>query len=91
MGRREAPPLRTPTPHQQEEDDENDELNDSGEIGSAEVDEDLLNMEIPEKPAHTMSNDPDAPRLIITKIVVNNFKSYYGEKVLGPFHKVSSF
>ena len=27
-------------------------------------------------------------RLMITKIVCKNFKSYAGEKVLGPFHKV---
>ena len=28
------------------------------------------------------------PRLIITKIVMNNFKSYAGVVEIGPFHKV---
>lgn len=31
------------------------------------------------------------PRLMITKIVCENFKSYAGTKVLGPFHKVGCF
>lgn len=34
-----------------------------------------------------MTNEPGAPRLMITHIVNQNFKSYAGEKVLGPFHK----
>jgi structural maintenance of chromosome 4 len=29
----------------------------------------------------------DAPRLIINKIVMENFKSYYGVKEIGPFHE----
>ena len=42
----------------------------------------------------TASGSEDAggpPRLMITKIVCENFKSYAGTKVLGPFHKVSCF
>ena len=31
---------------------------------------------------------PDKPRLMISKIVCTNFKSYAGLKELGPFHKV---
>ncbi len=31
----------------------------------------------------------DPKRLIISKIVCENFKSYAGVKELGPFHKVS--
>jgi structural maintenance of chromosome 4 len=30
---------------------------------------------------------PPAQRLIITKMVLTNFKSYAGERVIGPFHK----
>jgi len=26
-------------------------------------------------------------RLMITKIMTNNFKSYYGDQLIGPFHK----
>ncbi|CAH1155594.1 unnamed protein product [Phaedon cochleariae] len=33
------------------------------------------------------SFDPSGPRLIITKIVNNFFKSYADEQILGPFHK----
>ncbi|KAJ8970615.1 hypothetical protein NQ314_001150 [Rhamnusium bicolor] len=35
----------------------------------------------------TCSFDPTGPRLIITKIVNNYFKSYADEQTLGPFHK----
>lgn len=34
------------------------------------------------------SPEPSKPRLVITKMVLNNFKSYAGRQVIGPFHKV---
>lgn len=40
----------------------------------------------PSKPALTF--DTTGPRLIITHIVNENFKSYAGVQTLGPFHKV---
>lgn len=42
-------------------------------------------------PPPAMANEAGAPRLMITHIVNQNFKSYAGEKTLGPFHKVSFF
>ncbi|KAJ8368790.1 hypothetical protein SKAU_G00088180 [Synaphobranchus kaupii] len=42
---------------------------------------------IPPPPPPAMTNEPGAPRLMITHIVNHNFKSYAGEQVLGPFHK----
>lgn len=42
---------------------------------------------IPPPPPPAMTNEPGAPRLMITHIVNQNFKSYAGEQVLGPFHK----
>ncbi|KAF1535888.1 Structural maintenance of chromosomes protein 4, partial [Eudyptula albosignata] len=38
-------------------------------------------------PPPTMTNEAGAPRLMITHIVNQNFKSYAGEQTLGPFHK----
>nr|XP_030136276.3 structural maintenance of chromosomes protein 4 isoform X1 [Taeniopygia guttata]XP_030136277.3 structural maintenance of chromosomes protein 4 isoform X1 [Taeniopygia guttata]XP_030136278.3 structural maintenance of chromosomes protein 4 isoform X1 [Taeniopygia guttata] len=38
-------------------------------------------------PPPAMTSEPGAPRLMITHIVNQNFKSYAGEKILGPFHK----
>ncbi|NXO01789.1 SMC4 protein, partial [Rhinopomastus cyanomelas] len=38
-------------------------------------------------PSPAMTNEPGAARLMITHIVNQNFKSYAGEQVLGPFHK----
>ncbi|NXE21059.1 SMC4 protein, partial [Ardeotis kori] len=38
-------------------------------------------------PPPAMTNEAGAPRLMITHIVNQNFKSYAGEKTLGPFHK----
>ena len=28
------------------------------------------------------------PRMIINKMILNNFKSYFGKQEIGPFHKV---
>ncbi|KAK6478689.1 structural maintenance of chromosomes protein 4 [Huso huso] len=42
---------------------------------------------IPPPPPPAMTNEPGAPRLMITHIVNQNFKSYADEQVLGPFHK----
>ncbi|KAM9812168.1 structural maintenance of chromosomes protein 4 [Syngnathus typhle] len=42
---------------------------------------------IPPPPPPTMTNEPGAPRLMITHLVNRNFKSYAGEQILGPFHK----
>ncbi|XP_044147987.1 structural maintenance of chromosomes protein 4 [Bufo gargarizans] len=42
---------------------------------------------IPPPPPPAMTNEAGAPRLMITHIVNQNFKSYAGERVLGPFHK----
>ncbi|XP_055022651.1 structural maintenance of chromosomes protein 4, partial [Boleophthalmus pectinirostris] len=38
-------------------------------------------------PPPAMTNEPGAPRLMITHLVNRNFKSYAGEQILGPFHK----
>lgn len=43
---------------------------------------------IPPPPKPVCSNETVGPRLIITHIENENFKSYAGKKVLGPFHKV---
>nr|DBA26134.1 TPA: hypothetical protein GDO54_010431 [Pyxicephalus adspersus] len=42
---------------------------------------------IPPPPPPAMTNEAGAPRLMITHIVNQNFKSYAGEQILGPFHK----
>ncbi|XP_036392385.1 structural maintenance of chromosomes protein 4 [Megalops cyprinoides] len=42
---------------------------------------------IPPPPPPAMTNEPGAPRLMITHIVNQNFKSYAGKQILGPFHK----
>ncbi|XP_071608868.1 structural maintenance of chromosomes protein 4 isoform X1 [Heliangelus exortis] len=42
---------------------------------------------IPPPPPPAMTNEPGAPRLMITHIVNQNFKSYAGKRTLGPFHK----
>lgn len=34
-----------------------------------------------------MTEKEKEPRLIITKIVVENFKSYAGKREIGPFHE----
>ena len=46
-------------------------------------------VEVPPPPEAIMSFDGTGPRLMITHIVNENFKSYAGVQTLGPFHKVS--
>ncbi|VDN21898.1 unnamed protein product [Gongylonema pulchrum] len=53
---------------------------------TSQIDQNLLNMEIPPLPEPVMSADGSGQRLMITSIDVENFKSYYGKHVLGPFH-----
>ena len=43
---------------------------------------------IPPPPQPICSSENTGPRLIITHIENENFKSYAGKQVLGPFHKV---
>ena len=44
---------------------------------------------IPPAPPAVCSVESKGPRLVITHIENENFKSYAGRRVLGPFHKVS--
>ena len=46
-------------------------------------------LEIPEPPAAIGVGKEGEPRLMIKQIVNENFKSYAGTKIIGPFHKVS--
>lgn len=65
------------------DDDEFDHLSDDEEGGIR-----VGDIYIPPAPKPTLSTENTGPRLIITKIVNHNFKSYAGTQVLGPFHKV---
>lgn len=43
-------------------------------------------LHIPEE--HTIRINEPSSRLVINQIVMENFKSYAGRQVIGPFHKV---
>lgn len=58
----------------------------SDDEGGLRIDEDIY---IPPPPKPIDELDVNGPRLIITKIVNENFKSYAGTQTVGPFHKVS--
>ncbi|KAJ3220568.1 hypothetical protein HK099_004197 [Clydaea vesicula] len=50
----------------------------------------MLTAEIPAKPSIDLTpvqSQNGEARIIMTNIIVENFKSYYGKKTLGPFHK----
>ncbi|XP_073338571.1 structural maintenance of chromosomes protein 4 [Pagrus major] len=83
-----VPPLKKPTPMAQEEAPPTTDPS-QGEAAEA-VDnrslEEILGS-IPPPPPPAMTNEPGAPRLMITHLVNRNFKSYAGEQILGPFHK----
>ncbi|XP_059803139.1 structural maintenance of chromosomes protein 4 [Hypanus sabinus] len=54
-------------------------------VNNQSLEEILAGISPPPPPA--MTNEPGAPRLMITHIVNRNFKSYAQEQILGPFHK----
>ncbi|XP_015179859.1 PREDICTED: structural maintenance of chromosomes protein 4 [Polistes dominula] len=60
---------------------------DSDEEGGIRIDDDIY---IPPPPSKINELDVNGPRLMITKIVNENFKSYAGTQVIGPFHKCFS-
>ncbi|XP_066266590.1 structural maintenance of chromosomes protein 4-like [Branchiostoma lanceolatum] len=47
----------------------------------------VLHITVPPPPPPPMKADGTGPRLVITHIVNENFKSYAGKQILGPFHK----
>ncbi|XP_074859810.1 structural maintenance of chromosomes protein 4 isoform X2 [Carettochelys insculpta] len=57
----------------------------NGFLDNRSLEEILSSISPPPPPA--MTNEAGAPRLMITHIVNQNFKSYAGEQILGPFHK----
>ncbi|KAG8136104.1 putative Structural maintenance of chromosomes protein [Naja naja] len=57
----------------------------NGVVDDQSLEEILGSISPPPPPA--MTNEAGAPRLMITHIVNQNFKSYAGEQILGPFHK----
>lgn len=62
-------------------DDDLSDIDDDGEIFNG--------IRIPaELPAIVSAEENPGPRMVIKEIVANNFKSYYGEVTVGPFHKV---
>ncbi|CAJ1065334.1 structural maintenance of chromosomes protein 4 isoform X1 [Xyrichtys novacula] len=73
-GQEEAPPTTDPSHGEAAEAVDNRSL------------EEIL-VSIPPPPPPAMTNEPGAPRLMITHLVNRNFKSYAGEQILGPFHK----
>jgi hypothetical protein len=46
-------------------------------------------LDVPEPPAAIGVGKDGDPRLMIKQIVNENFKSYAGKKIIGPFHKVN--
>ncbi|KAK0172379.1 hypothetical protein PV328_005704 [Microctonus aethiopoides] len=64
-----------------------EDANESDEEGGLRINE---NIYIPPPPTKINIGDHDGPRLMITKIVNINFKSYGGEVVIGPFHECFS-
>lgn len=65
-------------------DDENGNIEENDEDGCIRIDD----IYIAPPPKHYSNEQRSGPRLILHKIVNVNFKSYAGEKVVGPFHQV---
>uniref|UniRef100_A0A1I7XYB7 Structural maintenance of chromosomes protein n=1 Tax=Steinernema glaseri TaxID=37863 RepID=A0A1I7XYB7_9BILA len=71
----------------QEEEEDADDFDERRQLLEENInEEDLLNMVIPPPPEAMKEGDANK-RLMISSIEVENFKSYYGKQVIGPFHK----
>nr|XP_050846210.1 structural maintenance of chromosomes protein 4 [Vespula vulgaris] len=77
---------RRNVPDEMEVDFVNNELN-NDEEGGIRIDDDIY---IPPLPKKINDLNINGPRLMITKIVNENFKSYSGKQIIGPFHKCFS-
>lgn len=66
------------------------DLSDDEDLSDMDESSEIFNgIRIPsEMPPIMSAEENSGPRMIITNIVANNFKSYYGEVNIGPFHKV---
>ncbi|XP_054270748.1 structural maintenance of chromosomes protein 4 isoform X2 [Macrosteles quadrilineatus] len=80
---------RSPPPNQMEVDQDSDSDQEEFPVqeGGINIPTREGNIYIPPAPPATCSLDSKGPRLIITHIENENFKSYAGRRVLGPFHK----
>lgn len=76
-------------PHPVEQESEEDEFENfdmSDEEGGIRIDD----IYIPPPPRAACAVDSNGPRLVITNIVNDFFKSYASQQKLGPFHKVDT-
>lgn len=65
------------------------DFSDDEDLSDIEEHEIFNGIRIPvELPPIVSAEENPGPRMVIKNIVANNFKSYYGEVNIGPFHKV---
>lgn len=88
----EKPPAKKKKLVKSEEEDEEEEIALPSTVSSQRSDRRVFFAPIKET-AKQPSEDPipaksRKPRLVMKKMVLNNFKSYAGRQVIGPFHKV---
>ena len=76
---------------------ETNEENEAQEMNESEIDGFLMEEEggihigdiyIPPPPPPALTMENTGPRLVISQIVIEDFKSYAGVQILGPFNKV---
>lgn len=79
---------KTPSKPKQKEEEEPASSSSEEEVLSDDEGTKVDGIYIPPAQPPTLSMDPTGPRLIITKISNNFFKSYAENQVLGPFNKV---
>lgn len=73
--------------HGPDEESSDEEMSQHGYISDDEGGVKVDDIYIPPPPRPPGTIDTNGPRIIITKIVNTNFKSYGEEQILGPFHK----
>lgn len=93
-GRKEPEPMEVDEPQGPSRNGERHNSDEEGDIDHISDDEEggmrIGDIYIPPAPKPALTFDATGPRLLITHIVNENFKSYAGVQTLGPFHKVRS-
>lgn len=80
----------TPVKSKRNKVEKNGDLSDDEDLSDIDDGGEIFNgIRIPaELPPIISAEENSGPRMVIRNIVANNFKSYYGEVTVGPFHKV---
>lgn len=89
MVKRKDTEVHSPSLNKRTRKEKTGDFSDDEDLSDLEDGEVFNGIRIPaELPPIVSAEENCGPRMVIKNIVANNFKSYYGQVTIGPFHKV---